>query len=234
MLEIRDLTVRFGGVKPLNRVSLRMQGPVAGLIGPNGAGKTTLLNVLSGFSVPQEGTVRYDDIDLLRMSPHRRARWGVRRTFQREQLVSDLSVKANVEVASEHTRGNAVGVDEAIALVDLTRVADLPASALTRMQRRLLEVARAVVGQPRVILLDEPGAGLNDVESSRLVEMIRSIAEHTGALVVLIDHDMDLVRATCGTVAVLDFGEVIAEGPTADVLADTKVRRAYLGTGEGQ
>jgi branched-chain amino acid transport system ATP-binding protein len=235
VLEISELTVRFGGVTPLNAATLRFERGICGLIGPNGAGKTTLLNVLSGFTRPAVGSARCDGEELLRMPAAARARWGVRRTFQREQIVAELTVRDNVRVAAVHTGGRrraAIEIDEALELVGLQeRACELPLR-LTTMERKLLEIARAIVGRPRIVLLDEPGAGLSGRESARLLELLRAAEARSGALIVLIDHDMDLVRAACATVAVLDFGQVIGQGPTEAVLADPRVRRAYIGTEE--
>jgi ABC-type branched-subunit amino acid transport system ATPase component len=231
MLEVVNLTVRFGGVKPLDEATISFEDGICGLIGPNGAGKTTLLNVLSGFVSPSSGSVRCDGSDLLAMAPHRRARWGLRRTFQKEQIVTGLAVADNVAVAQEHTTGTqGVGVDDALELVGLSGRRRDSARLLSTVQRRLLEIARAIVGSPRIVLLDEPGAGLSDAETAQLVQIVRAVESQTQALVVLVDHDMDLVRATCSDVTVLDFGKVIGHGPTDTVLAEPAVRRAYLGS----
>ncbi len=231
MLDVSGLTVRFGGVTPLDDATIHFEEGSCGLIGPNGAGKTTLLNVLSGFASPAAGSVRFGDVDLLAMTPHRRARWGLRRTFQKEQVVGELTVADNVAVALEHAaHADGFGVDETLELVGLRARGHEPAALLSTMERRLLEIARATVGSPRIVLLDEPGAGLSDADTARLVEILKVIEARTAALVILVDHDMDLVRATCRTVAVLDFGRVIGQGPTDDVLAEQAVRRAYLGT----
>jgi branched-chain amino acid transport system ATP-binding protein len=232
MLEIADVTVRYGGVTPLDDVSIRFDGGVCGLIGPNGAGKTTLLNLLSGFARASAGSIICDETDLLRMAPHRRARWGLRRTFQTEQVVPSLSVRDNVIVSLEHGRsrdGDGITPERALELVGLQELTHAPASHLTSAERRLLEIARASVGKPRVILLDEPGAGLTSAESIQLRGIIGELARLSTALVVLIDHDIELVRAICETTAVLDFGRVIASGNTLSVLDDAAVRRAYLG-----
>jgi branched-chain amino acid transport system ATP-binding protein len=207
-----------------------------GLIGPNGAGKTTFFNVLSGFVRPAAGTVHAFGEDLLSMVHFRRARWGVRRTFQTEQAIEELSVYDNVAMIHEHSRQRGASrrqdVLGAIAFVGLEADAFARVRTLAAGQRRLVEVARAVVGRPRVVLLDEPAAGLPDDETRHLAEVIRRIPEQTGALTILVDHDMSLVSACCDTTAVLDFGKLIASGPTAEVLRDDRVIRAYLGTAE--
>ena len=234
MLEVSGLTVRYGGVTSLDSMDLVFEKGTCGLIGPNGAGKTTFFNVLSGFVRPAAGTVRAFDTDLLAMAHYRRARWGVRRTFQTEQAIEELTVYDNVAMLSSSLRGSARRADVLAAieyvgggLSPLMRVGTLGAG-----QRRLVEVARAVAGKPRLILLDEPAAGLPDEETAHLASVIRGIPAFTGALTILVDHDMSLVSAVCETTAVLDFGRLIASGPTAAVLRDEQVMRAYLGTAE--
>ncbi len=236
MIEISGLTVRFGGVRPLDDVSLSLGAGTNGLIGPNGAGKTTFFNVLSGFVRPQSGTVTAFGADVLAMAPFRRARWGIRRTFQTEQAVADLSVYENVLLIEEQSsrRSSTLRDDvvDAIEFVGLGRKIRHEVGTLGAAERRLVEVARAVVGTPRIVLLDEPAAGLPEDETAMLGEIIRQIPGRAGAMVVLVDHDMELVSATCTQVAVLDFGRIIASGPTAEVLADPLVIRAYLGDDE--
>jgi branched-chain amino acid transport system ATP-binding protein len=232
MIEVENLTVRYGGVTSLDAMSLTFEQGTCGLIGPNGAGKTTFFNVLSGFVRPAAGTVRAFGADLLSMAHYRRARWGVRRTFQTEQAIEELSVFDNVAMVYEHSRQGTSrrgDVLDAITFTGLDAAPETPVRTLGAGQRRLVEVARAVVGRPRLVLLDEPAAGLPDEETSHLAEVIRSIPEHTGALAILVDHDMSLVSACCATTAVLDFGKLIASGPTAAVLRDEAVIRAYLG-----
>ncbi|HEY7201442.1 MAG TPA: ATP-binding cassette domain-containing protein [Candidatus Dormibacteraeota bacterium] len=236
MIEIADLTVRFGGVTPLDGMSVTFPEGTCGLIGPNGAGKTTFFNVLSGFVSPAAGRVRAFGVDLLAMAHFRRARWGVRRTFQTEQAIEALSVYDNVALVHEHSRGTRStrrrDVLDAIEFVGLEVGPHERVATLGGRDRRLVEVARALVGAPRVVLLDEPAAGLPEEETQHLGRVIRRIPEHTGALVVLVDHDMSLVSACCQITAVLDFGKLIAAGPTAEVLRNEHVIRAYLGTEE--
>jgi ABC-type branched-subunit amino acid transport system ATPase component len=236
VIEINDLTVRFGGVTPLAEMTLIFESGTCGLIGPNGAGKTTFFNVLSGFVKPHSGSVRAFGEDLLSMPHFRRARWGLRRTFQTEQAIEELSIYENVAMVHEHSkRGRASRRAEVLAAIEFVGLQGDPVTrvgTLGARDRRLVEVARAVVGQPRLVLLDEPAAGLPDEETEHLSNVIRAIPGHTGALVILVDHDMSLVSACCGVTAVLDFGLVIASGPTADVLRDANVMRAYLGTEE--
>src|SRR5215472_12930335 len=236
MIEVAGLTVRFGGVTSLDGMNVTFETGTCGLIGPNGAGKTTFFNVLSGFVRPVTGTVRAFGEDLLSMVHFRRARWGVRRTFQTEQSIEELSVFDNVSMVHEHARlagtSRRQDVLGAIAFVGLQADPSARVSTLAAGERRLLEVARAVVGRPKLVLLDEPAAGLPDEETRHLSQVIRAIPGQTGALTILVDHDMSLVSACCETTAVLDFGKLIAAGPTAAVLRDEHVIRAYLGTAE--
>lgn len=236
MIEISNLTVRFGGVTPLDDMTVNFEQGTCGLIGPNGAGKTTFFNVLSGFVKPAAGTVRAFGEDLLRMVHFRRARWGVRRTFQTEQAIEQLSVFDNVAMIHEHSKLSGSSrrreVLDAIAFVGLDIDPNARVGTLGAGQRRMVEVARAVVGRPKLVLLDEPAAGLPEDETKHMGEVIRRIPEHSGALTILVDHDMSLVSACCGMTAMLDFGKVLASGSTAEVLRDERVIRAYLGTEE--
>ena len=244
MIEVEGLTVRFGGVLSINQMSATFPGGTCGLIGPNGAGKTTFLNVLSGFVRPAAGRVTAFGADMLTMSDYQRARWGVRRTFQTEQAIEALTVYDNVLTVHEHTvKHERTGkmraerrsaVLEAIAFVGLGPVAFSKVGALSPRQRRLVEVARAVVGGPRAVLLDEPGAGLPEAETEHLGAVISAIHKQVGAMVVLVEHDMSLVRACCEWTAVLDFGRLLSSGPTAEVLRDPEVLKAYLGQEELQ
>ncbi len=236
MIEVKDLTVRFGGVTSLDGMDVTFEAGTCGLIGPNGAGKTTFFNVLSGFVRPAAGSVQAFGENLLAMAHFRRARWGLRRTFQTEQAIDDLSVYDNVGMVHEHSKLSRATRREdvlgAISIAGLDSVAYAKVGTLGSGQRRLVEVARAIVGKPRLVLLDEPAAGLPDEETAQLGEIIRGIPEHTGAMVILVDHDMSLVSGCCSRTAVLDFGKMIASGPTAEVLRDERVVRAYLGTEE--
>lgn len=236
MIEVDGLTVRFAGVTPIDGMNVTFPGGTCGLIGPNGAGKTTFFNVLSGFVKPAAGSIRAFGEDILRMADYRRARWGLRRTFQTEQAIEQLSVFDNVAMIYEHSgvkgAGKRAEVQAAIDFVGLETPPRARVGGLGARERRLVEVARAVVGSPRVVLLDEPAAGLPEEETEHLRRVIQAIPGQFGALVVLVDHDMSLVRACCETTAVLDFGKLIASGSTADVLRNEHVMRAYLGTEE--
>ena len=234
MIEVKGLTVKFAGVTPIDDMSVVFPGGTCGLIGPNGAGKTTFFNVMSGFVKPARGTVTAFGEDLLKMADYRRARWGLRRTFQTEMAIEQLSVFDNVAMIHEHSGAKrATRRDDVMAAIDFVGLRVSPRAkvgGLGARERRLVEVARAVVGQPRLVLLDEPAAGLPTEETGHLSEVIQRIPEQVGALVILVDHDMSLVSACCQTTAVVDFGRLIASGPTADVLRDEQVMCAYLGT----
>ncbi len=236
MIEVKDLTVRFAGVTPIDDMSVVFPGGTCGLIGPNGAGKTTFFNVLSGFVRPAAGSISAFGENLLKMADYKRARWGVRRTFQTEMAIEKLSVFDNVAMIREHSGAGRssrnADVQAAIDFVGLEVSPRAKVGVLGAGERRLVEVARAVVGRPRIVLLDEPAAGLPDQETEHLSQVIQKIPDAFGALVILVDHDMSLVSACCETTAVLDFGKLIASGPTAEVLRNEHVMRAYLGTEE--
>jgi ABC-type branched-subunit amino acid transport system ATPase component len=234
VIEVTNLTVRFAGVTPIDDMSVSFPDGTCGLIGPNGAGKTTFFNVLSGFVKPAAGSISAFGEDLLKMADFRRARWGLRRTFQTEMAIEKLSIFDNVAMIHEHSRAKRSSrredVEAAIEFVGLDEPSRTKVGRLGAHERRLVEVARAVVGAPRVVLLDEPAAGLPDEETRHLGQVIQKIPATFGALVILVDHDMSLVSDCCQTTAVVDFGKLIASGPTAEILRDEHVMRAYLGT----
>ena len=234
MIEVEGLTVRFAGVTPIDDMSVTFPGGACGLIGPNGAGKTTFFNVLSGFVKPATGSIEAFGEDLLKMVDFRRARWGLRRTFQTEQAIEKLSVFDNVAMIHEHSSAKrATRRDDVLAAIEyvgLTAPPKAKVGTLNARNRRLVELARAVVGNPRLVLLDEPAAGLPEEETGHMTDVIRKIPTQFGALVILVDHDMSLVSACCETTAVIDFGKLIAAGPTPEVLRNEHVMRAYLGT----
>jgi ABC-type branched-subunit amino acid transport system ATPase component len=234
VIDVHSLTVRFGGVVSLDDMEVSFPGGICGLIGPNGAGKTTFFNVMSGFVTPAAGRIDCDGVDLLAMADFERARWGLRRTFQTEQAIEGMSVYENVLTVQEHTgKGGAsarVAVEKALEFAHLSDVAGSTVRTLPAKERRFIEVARAVVGSPKVVMLDEPAAGLPDEESTELTQIIKGIPDHSGAMVILVDHDMTLVQNVCTWTAVLDFGRLLASGPTAEVLRNPDVLAAYLGT----
>jgi branched-chain amino acid transport system ATP-binding protein len=233
VIEIRSLTVQFGGVRGLNDLTADIGAKITGLVGPNGAGKTTLLNVMSGFVKRSVGTVKVDGEDLLRIAMNLRAAFGVRRTFQTEQVVENLSVWNNVAAALDNVptgrRPRRDIIAEALDYVGLARQAERVGASLNASERRLVEIARCVLARPRLVMMDEPGAGLSQSEAEHLRKVIVGVPDFCGAQVLLVDHDVDLISATCEETLVLDFGSKIALGRTAEVLKDPKVRAAYLG-----
>lgn len=232
MIEISNITVRFGGIKPIDQLTATLTAPVAGLIGPNGAGKTTLLNVLSGFVKPMEGSILLAGVPLLSLSPLKRVEAGLRRSFQTEQVVEDLTVHDNLMAIADHVvpaGERARAVEAALSHVRLTAFAGVTGNRLNLFQRRLVELGKCLVGKPKLILLDEPAAGMTDEEGATLRDLVLGIPDATGAQVVVIDHDVELIRAMCSQTMVLDYGKLLALGPTAEVLANDDVRRAYLG-----
>jgi branched-chain amino acid transport system ATP-binding protein len=235
-LSTDGVSVRFSGLMALDHVSIRIpRGQVTGLIGPNGAGKSTLFNVISGLLRPTSGVVRLGDRDITRLRPHRRARLGIARTFQRLEVFTSLTVRENVLVAAEmrqrwapdRTRPAEV-VDELLERVGIAGLADREAATLPTGSARLVEVARALACAPGYLLLDEPSSGLDDEETDALgALLLRLAADGTGVL--LVEHDIPMVMGTCATISVLDFGQVIATGTAAEVQADPQVQTAYLG-----
>jgi branched-chain amino acid transport system ATP-binding protein len=234
MMLVEGVTVQFGGVKAIDRLDAEFTEPVCGLIGPNGAGKTTLVNLLSGLVQSSAGNISIDGTPLLPMKPVERVKFGLRRSFQMEQVVEDLSVWDNARAVLDHVphapESSRHQISEVLRYVGLTHVAARLGIRLNLFQRRLVEVAKALVGRPRLILFDEPGAGLTEHESGILREIIIGIPQQCGAQVLLIDHDVELIAATCTQTLVMDFGRRLALGPTRVVLEDPEVRRAYLGT----
>lgn len=233
MISITDLTVAFGAVRPIDGLTLNIDSPAHGIIGPNGAGKTTLLNVISGLIVPDSGSIETFGTQLRHLAPRQRAKWGLRRTFQTEQLAEDLSGADNVTIALDHCGGRSSRSEaEACALVGLDRPERLVRD-MTTSDRRLTEIARAIVGEPRLVLMDEPAAGVSSAQRDHLVDLLIDLPEKSGAWLVIIDHDVELISAVCETTTALDFGALISSGPTAETLADPAVVETYLGTPPG-
>lgn len=236
MIEIGNVTVRFGGVVALSGVSASFAQPVNGIIGPNGAGKTTLMNVISGFVTAEDGEIRKDGQNLLGLSPYRRAHWGLRRSFQKEEIANDLSVFDNVLVQIDHARQPAskrhTEVERMLDYVGMADRAGRLGRDLNKFERRLTDIAKCMVGNPKLIMFDEPGGGLSIEETQRLGDLILGIHDQTGAQTLVIDHDVELISRICSDTLVLDFGRRIAFGEVHAVLADPKVKAAYLGTEE--
>jgi len=246
-LVIERLTVRFGGLIAVNDVSLQVRaGRAVGLIGPNGAGKTTTFNACSGLIRPSTGRITFFDEDITARTPAARARLGLGRTFQRMELFDRLSVRQNVAMGLEAklaggrplgavhaTRSERRAIDDAtehaLWRCGITNLGDRRAGILPSGQRRLVELARALAGQFKLLLLDEPSSGLDPHETAGFAEVLRSVVIEDGQGILLVEHDMSLVRAVCSHTYVLDFGRLIDEGPTSEVLSSPKVRAAYLG-----
>ena len=234
MLILEDVGVRYGGVDALRGVSLLVErGHVLGLIGPNGAGKTTLVNATTGLAPLASGSIRLDERRIDGLPPHLIARAGVARTYQNIRLFGALDVHANL-AAGAFARPARLHADEIRSLLERAGIPQVDraaqASSLPYGDQRRLEIARALAGAPSVLMLDEPAAGMNPSETARLVDTFRAIAA-SGIAVLLIEHDMALVRAACDSVVVLNFGEVIARGTPSEVGRDPVVVEAYLGTG---
>lgn len=232
LLEVRGVMVRFGGVMAVGGVDLDAEvGQVTGLIGPNGAGKTTLFNVISGMQEPTAGNVLVSGVDITGEAPHKRAKRGLARTFQRLELFWSLSVRDNVRVAAELAAVPDVNgtVDALLDKVGVSDLADAVAGDLPTGSARLVEIARALATMPRLLLLDEPASGLDDSETERLGALLRELASD-GLGVLLVEHDMDLVMHVCDRIHVLDLGNIISVGTPAEIQHDEAVLRAYLGT----
>lgn len=232
LLEVREVTVAFGGVRALSDVAISAeQGRITGLIGPNGAGKSTLFDVITGLRRPSSGQVFIEGREVTRLGPTRRSRHGLARTFQRLELFGRLTVRDNLLVAAElgaNRRHAAELVDQILDRLGLTRLADTSADTLSTGAARLVEVARALAAQPRLLLLDEPAAGQDPEETERFADLLRSLAAE-GATVLIVEHDMDLVMSVCDDLHVLDLGKVIASGPPAEIRRNEQVLAAYLG-----
>ena len=239
LLEVTDVTRRFGGVTAVDRCSLAIrEGSLTGLIGPNGAGKTTMFNLIAGALRPDHGQIRLSGQRLDRLRPHQIARLGVSRTFQLTRELADLTVLENVVVhapvrAIDLLRPSIGDAERARAmqlleLVGLARRADAPAGSLSYGQKKLLELAGALMPAPRLILLDEPAAGVNPALLDAIVAYIEHV-HRTGVTFLLVEHNMDLVMSLCDPIIVMAHGKVLAQGPRDQIQSDPRVLDAYLG-----
>ena len=246
-LVVRDVTVRFGGLTAVDNVSLEAPiGRITGLIGPNGAGKTTTFNACTGLVGAAQGQISLFGHDVTRTGSARRAQLGLGRTFQRMEIYDRMTVAENVAMGREallagrrlwaplwtsrHERDQIHDLTaEAIELCGISHLRDRPAGLLSTGQKRLVELARAVAGDFRLLLLDEPSSGLDHSETDAFGEVLLSVVNSRGTGILLVEHDMSLIRNICEYVFVLDFGRLITEGRTHDVLSSDVVRAAYLG-----
>ena len=248
-LAVEDLTKSFGGLRAVDRCSLEVrEGTITGLIGPNGAGKTTLFNLLTGFHRPDGGRVRFRGDDITGLPAHKVFRRGICRTFQIPREFKDLSVLENLMVVAPDQAGERLWVpwlqpgrvrrDETrlreramvvLEQVGLARLAGEPAWTLSGGQKKLLELARTLMAEPALLMLDEPGAGVNPTLMQELTRYIQWLAAERGVTILLIEHDMDLVMTICNPVIVLSEGRPLAEGPPDIIRKDPRVLSAYLG-----
>lgn len=243
LLEVKGLRVAFGGVAAVDDVSFAVdEGSLVGLIGPNGAGKTTCIEALTGYLPQATGVVRFLGRDLTGVPPHRRARLGLARTFQSVELFDDLTVRDNLRAAANRRNlwqslrdlvaprwhDDESAIDRALDIVGLTDAADTLPTELSQGQRKLAGVARALASRPRLLLLDEPAAGLDGTETLALGRRLRDVVDE-GVNILLVDHDMGLVLGTCDRIVVLDFGRVLASGTPEEIRRNEHVLAAYLG-----
>jgi branched-chain amino acid transport system ATP-binding protein len=247
LLEVSGITKRFGGITALSNISLTVEADeMVGLVGPNGAGKTTLFNCLLGVLRPDAGLVSFAGVVIDRLPIYRRARLGIGRTFQRMELFTEMTGRQQLLAAERSRRGTGgllhdlvnrgaptpdeqARVTALLELLDIADIADLPVEALSLGHGRLVELGRALATEPKLLMLDEPSSGLDRQETAALAGMLLRVSAERGTAVLLVEHDLEMVQQMASRLYVLDFGQLIASGPTAEVLADAEVRRAYLG-----
>ena len=249
LLEVKNLSISFGGLKAVDNFHINIEkGQLYGLIGPNGAGKTTIFNLLTGVYKPNAGSIVLDDVNITGKSTIEINQAGIARTFQNIRLFKDMSVLDNVKAGlhNHHKYSTVEGIfrlpryfkiekemdEEAMNLLkvfDLDKECDFKASNLPYGKQRKLEIARALATEPKLLLLDEPAAGMNPNETAELMDTIRFVRDNFNMTVLLIEHDMKLVSGICEKLTVLNFGQVLREGATSDVLHDPEVIKTYLG-----
>lgn len=237
ILSTHEIVVRFGVLQAVSHASIDViPGRVTGLIGPNGAGKTTCFNVITGLQEPTSGKVTFEGRDITNKNPFKRARLGIARTFQKLEVFGSLSARENIMVAAEQRKTwdrsgfdpRAV-CDDLLERVGLTDVSEFMVGTLPTGTARLVELARALATNPKVLLLDEPSSGLNEEETQEMATLLRTFVAD-GLAVLLVEHDMSFVMGTCEFINVLDFGKIIATGTPTEIQADPIVQAAYLGS----
>jgi len=253
LIRLEQISKHFGGIHALKNVSLQVHdGEILGLIGPNGAGKTTLFNILTGLYTPSSGNIQFKGCSMLGMKPHQVLKLGIARTFQNIRLFANMTALENVMVGRHaRTRAGVIGAvlrnaatraeeagigaraQQLLEWVGIAGHAHVLAKHLSYGDQRRLEIARALATDPKVLALDEPAAGMNPVERDTLRQLIRRLRDQLGLTVLVIEHDVKLIMSLCERIAVLDFGELIAQGTPDQVRRDKRVIAAYLGGGAG-
>lgn len=249
ILELKDVTLRFGGVEALKNVTMNVRnGEILALIGPNGAGKSCILNCISGFTTPQAGTITFEGQSLMHQASHQRSHSGVGRTFQGIKLLPDLSVEENILVgrhvlmrtnvlqdfaywpyAARSRKSHQAKIDEILALLDLEKYAHVPISNLSYGLRKKVDLGRALATEPRILLMDEPMAGMNSAEKHLMAELIETIHQSRNIPILIIEHDIQIVMSLAHRITVLDWGQILATGEPDAIKKDPKVIAAYLG-----